>query len=139
MLLGTSFFSKEFSQRKYSLFIIQSAILIKLTEIMQMSSHGSDVFYIFILLNYVKFPAPTVGFNVFFLISKLCCSMDSLESIPRKIQQMVIDWQNLYTRVFFNFVKLVDCVHPKEDSEKFGQRPDNRVKLLKNPTQFQRP
>ncbi len=68
MLLGTSFFSKEFSQQKYSLFIIQSAIIVKLTGIMQMSSHGSDVFYIFILLNYVKFPAPTVGVNVFFNI-----------------------------------------------------------------------
>jgi len=32
MLLGTSFSIKEFSQQKNSLFIIQSAIIIKLTE-----------------------------------------------------------------------------------------------------------
>jgi hypothetical protein len=32
MLLGMSFFNKEFSQQKNSLFIIQSAIIIKLTE-----------------------------------------------------------------------------------------------------------
>jgi len=33
---------------------------------MEMSSHGPQAFYIFIVLNYVKFPAPTVGVNAFF-------------------------------------------------------------------------
>jgi hypothetical protein len=34
-----------------------------------MSSHGPHAFYIFIVLNYVKFPAPIVGVNVFFNIT----------------------------------------------------------------------
>jgi hypothetical protein len=32
---------------------------------MRMSSQGPQAFYIFIVLNYVKFPAPIVGVNVF--------------------------------------------------------------------------
>ncbi len=32
--------------------------------------------------------------------------MDSLESIPREIYQMVIVWQNLYTRVFFQLCEV---------------------------------
>jgi hypothetical protein len=82
---------------------------------MQMSSHGSHVFYIFILLNYVKFLAPTVGLTFF---SNIYIMLEH-GLAPEHPKKDLANGDRLVELVhkgfFFNFVKLVDCVYPKED------------------------